>query len=111
MPLISWWKSLAQCVNTALGQRNDPGLLDARAHIAFAQEQAKLAQTDKTFTAALNAVLVAPKDQQAARYAEFLAASKAKQEEAVRNAAAAITYAQTLQADQAIRDAHPLGQC
>lgn len=75
------------CVNGILGERAPTTTQDARAHIAFAKaldEVFKISATE-------------PKAQQSAQVARFKKAVD--------------IYARTLAADQANRDAHPLGQC
>lgn len=76
-------RNTSNCVNNVLAQRAAPTANDAEAHIRFA--------------VALSNLVTATKPQQPAAFVRFVAAAK--------------SYVHTLQADQAYRDAHPLGRC
>lgn len=115
----------ATCVNNILGTRAPSTTTDAAAHIEFADAQKRYASTltqfasaERDFDASLADVLNAPKGQQAAAYAAFLAklgtavkASTANSAASVAYVSAANTYARVLTEDQAQRAAHPLGRC
>lgn len=73
----------ASCVNSILGDRAQTTQIDSRAHAEWARSLATL--------------LAAPHEKQAAMVAGFVADTT--------------QYAHTLAADQAFRDAHPLGRC
>jgi hypothetical protein len=75
--------STATCVNSILGERAAPTATDARAHILFA--------------AALDELLSATPGDARIEVAKFKHAVD--------------VYTSTLQADQRIRNAHPLGRC
>jgi hypothetical protein len=72
-----------QCVNRVLGTRQAPSVKDAAAHVEFALS--------------LQALLTASKADEPKKYADFIVETS--------------KYAAALEADQAYRDAHPLGQC
>lgn len=75
--------SVGRCLNANLGQRSAPSASDASAHIAWAKS--------------LDALLTAPPGGQRADVTTFITATG--------------TYVHMLEADQADRNAHPLGKC
>lgn len=101
----------ASCVNSALATRNGPSQRDAAAHVAFANAQGAYDRVNKQWHVSLSAVLVAPKAQQLALYRKFLADDRALILAANAKQTANIAYRVQLEADQATRSAHPLGEC
>lgn len=89
---------VANCVNTALGDRTASTSRDATAHVAFAE-------ADKAYDQALVAVLLTPKGP--AQLQPFKAFVLAAQ----RKSAADRRYVRQLRSDQRYRTRHPLGRC
>lgn len=106
-------KSVAVCVNNVLAQRNMPTQKDAQAHIDYANANAANSAAQAAAANAELAVLIAPSGsaQQASDYQEFLRLQQLANDEATAYAKASVVYKQTLAADQADRDKHPLGTC
>lgn len=104
---------VAQCVNNVLAERNQPAQADAQAHIAYANANATNADAQNKAAIAEVKVLVDPTGSalQATDFEAFLILQQAANEASTAYKAASVTYKQTLAADQADRNAHPLGKC
>lgn len=93
---------VASCLNEQLARRNTPSALDAQAHIENARVQSEADDAfDKLVTAIARKATTAEIGPLFARVAVLAPAKKAASEH----------YVQVLIADQAYRDAHPLGSC
>lgn len=89
--------NVADCTNTNLGLRNAPATADANAHIKFAE-------ADQKWAATIAAAFLAPQSEAQQAFLQLQAAT-------VEYRTAVDQYASTLQHDQVLRAASPLGKC
>jgi hypothetical protein len=93
---------VASCLNNQLAHRNTPAALDAEAHITYARVQQRYDTAFSDLTTAL-----ARKEPASKIGPLFVKVTQLASDKKV----ASIAYTDTLAADQALRDAHPLGSC
>jgi hypothetical protein len=106
-------RETASCINTNLGQRAASSSADSKAHIAYAAAVNQYAIAQQASNRALAVVLAAKPGSEAQQtafhtFVQVLGTSGAVLDKFVTVTG---TYVATLEADQAYRDAHPLGRC
>ena len=105
--------NVSTCVNHVLGTRSAPAASDAEAHITLAGGLLTYAQAQAAWQHDLTLLLTGPKDQKPspAQVSEFLRLSRAYDTASQTFVGAVNQYVKTLNADQDLRLANPLGRC
>lgn len=105
--------AIASCVNKVLRTRNAPNQLDQAAHATFARSQRTFAAASKAWVDSLHNVLGQQRGStaQATAYGQFVEESKLYDAATAAYVEASAAYQRQLEADQALRNQHPLGQC